>query len=404
MTDYPRPRIDDAPGLTWRSRASGWEARWQARTDLIQLGYLPKTVRLWYGAAPTPLEAAYISDQCNRLQSEMLVWGRGGIQALPSYDGTLRALIRCFQTDVDSKYQKARFHTRVNYDCICRRLDKDHGKEPVVAIDARTLIQWHREWAASGKISMAHSLMVMIRMLMSFGATLLKDPACRETKTVLSDLSFEQGKSRHEILTAEHANAIRAEAHRRGMHSMALAQAIQFEGTLRQKDVIGEMVPLNEPGVSDVIVGNKKWLRGIRWEEIDDNLILRHITSKKLKEVVIDLKLAPMVMEELKLIPNLRTGPVIIHEKTQVPYIAHQFRWLWREIANAAGVPKAVKNMDSRAGAITEATDAGIDLEHIRHAAAHSDIAITQRYARGGEVKTANVMRLRAEHRNKKGT
>lgn len=57
--------------------------------------------------------------------------------------------------------------------------------------------------------------------------------------------------------------------------------------------------------------------------------------------------------------------------------------------------------MDSRAGAISEATDAGADLEHVRHAATHSDIAMTQKYSRGSEDKIAGVQKLRAEHRNK---
>jgi hypothetical protein len=33
-----------------------------------------------------------------------------------------------------------------------------------------------------------------------------------------------------------------------GWHSIALAQAIQFDCALRQKDVIGEWVPESEPG------------------------------------------------------------------------------------------------------------------------------------------------------------
>jgi hypothetical protein len=83
-------------------------------------------------------------------------------------------------------------------------------------------------------------------------------------------------------------------------HSMALAQAFQFDGTMRQKDIIGEWVPLDEPGpLSDVISGNEKWVRGIRFEEIDQNLILRHVTSKRDKLLTIDLKQCPMVMKEL---------------------------------------------------------------------------------------------------------
>jgi hypothetical protein len=78
-------------------------------------------------------------------------------------------------------------------------------------------------------------------------------------------------------------------------------QAFQFECTLRQKDVIGEM----GAAVRARRVGRhhprQKWLRGIVWQEIDENLILRHVTSKKQKMTEVDLKLAPMVMEELQL-------------------------------------------------------------------------------------------------------
>ncbi len=171
---------------------------------------------------------------------------------------------------------------------------------------------------------------------------------------------------------------------------------------LRQKDVIGEWVPINEPGMSDVTTGNSKWFRGLRWEEIDSNMILRHVTSKRQKEVTAELRLAPMVMEEL---PARRaSGPVIICEHTGIPWTAHEFRRHWRKLATAVGVPKTVRNMDSRAGAITEATQAGADLDHIKHAATHSDIGMTQRYSRDAAAKTANVMRKRVEYRNKTGT
>lgn len=73
----------------------------------------------------------------------------------------------------------------------------------------------------------------------------------------------------------------------------------------------------------------------------------------------------------------------------------------WRIVADRAGLPKSLRNQDSRAGGITEATDAGADLEHVRHAATHSNISMTQRYSRGSVEKTANVMQLRQKHRNK---
>ena len=32
-TDKRKPKVDNAPGLTWRELQTGWEARWQARSE-----------------------------------------------------------------------------------------------------------------------------------------------------------------------------------------------------------------------------------------------------------------------------------------------------------------------------------------------------------------------------------
>jgi hypothetical protein len=260
---------------------------------------------------------------------------------------------------------------------------------------------------------MGHAMMGMVRTIVSFGRTFLKCPACRELKADLHDMRFKNAKPRTERLTAEMVEAIRAMAPTMKRRSIALAQAFQFDLMLRQKDVIGEWVPISEPGMSDVIDRNQKWLRGLRWEEIDKNLILRHTTSKRQKDIDPDLNLAPMVMEELRFLARIpqgailrrehlpATGPIVIDEVNDLPWTASEFRHYWRLVANAAGIPKAVKNMDSRAGAISEATDAGAELEHVRHAATHSDIAMTQRYSRGSQDKVAKVMKLRAAHRAK---
>jgi integrase len=204
-----------------------------------------------------------------------------------------------------------------------------------------------------------------------------------------------------------------------------MAQAFQFECTMRQKDIIGEWVPINEPGISDVIYRGRKWLRGLRWEEIDENLVLRHVTSKKDKEAEVDLKLAPMVLEELQeycggqpvvttdpvtkkvtarrdLLPA--AGPVILCEIHAFPWYETEFRRKWRKVANECGIPKNVLNMDSRSGAISEAIAAGVPLEFVRHAATHSDIAQTQQYDRIQAKATRRVMEARIESRKKPGT
>jgi hypothetical protein len=424
MTDngLPKPKIDNAPGLIWRPRKDGWEARWQCRSDIAKAGFRPKSLRMWAGDYPVEEEAQFISEQCQALQAEMLAWHHGGLpQPITTYDGTWKALVGCYQHDKDSPYHKLRYATKMNYDWECDVILKSTivdetgasmimGDALVADAKARHFLRLHEQWTENGqKIAKGHGLIGMVRTLTNFGATILECPHCERVAGILHRQRYEMPKPRTERLTAEYATAIRAKAHECGHPSIALAQAIQFECILRQKDVIGEWVPIAEPGISDVTNGKRKWLRGIRWEEVDQSMILRHITSKRQKPIEVDLRLAPMVMEELSIAYGAgftradlpATGPIIIDENLRLPYVKFRFSKAWREIADACGVPKAVHNMDSRAGAISEATDAGVDLEYVRHAATHSNIAMTQRYSRGSAEKTLVVMQKRAEYRNK---
>jgi len=413
------PKIDNAPGLRWRTIGQNWEARWQARTDLINKGFPTKSQRVWLGKEPTELEIVEIQDGCRRLQDEMLLFSRGG---LPTgghtyvYDGTYKSLINCYQTDPDSTYHKKRYHVRSNHDTLLRRMVIRHGSDEVKDTKARTLLAWHEEWSNGGTmLATAQAIRGQLRVLFTFGATILEDPECERLCGVMSKMRFENPSPRKNFVSAAQADAVRAKAHKWGLHSIAFAQSLQYEGTLRQRDVIGELVPISEPGTSDVIWKGKKWLRGLRWSELDQTFKLVHVTSKKGKTIEIDLMLAPMVLAELAFMAGVQVselrrdmfpaaGPMVTREQDAMPWPASDFRKKWRQLANACGIPRNVWNMDSRSGAITEATDAGAELEDVRHAATHSDISMTQRYSRGAAEKVAKVMRLRVEHRNKSKT
>jgi hypothetical protein len=399
-----RPKIENAPGLTWRQRQSGeWEARWRPRIDLVARGYRRTPQRLWVGSEVTQVDREWISDRCQALQAEMLTWGRGGIPKIDAFDGTIKNLCQIYQADPDSGFRELRYRTRQHYAYLCDRLIKDYGDEALADIGARMFRRWHEEWAAGGKISMGHTMITMLRIVLNFGATILEDEDCGRLAGFLHGMKFKQGKPRDSIITAEQVAAVCTEAHQQGRHSLALAQTLQYELTLRQRDVIGEWVPVSEPGVSAVVNGNQKWLRGLRWDEIDANLILRHTTSKRQKEICVDLKRSPAVMAEFKRFdPRPTAGAIVVNEATGLPYSEVEFRYQWRAIATVAGVPKTVRNQDSRAGAITEALEAGASLDSVRKAATHSDVAMTQRYSRDDTTAIGNVLDRRIAHRNKK--
>lgn len=403
-----KPKIENAPGLTWKPRKDGWEARWQCRSDIAARGFEIKTQRIWEGAWPDAAAERLISSRCQQLQDEMLAWSRrqkdGTLQAV-ALDGTVAALVDAFKTDPDSPFHEKRFATRQHYDTLARILRDELGDRLLEDLTGRDILHWHRKRFAAGKVTMAHGMIGMFRMLVGYGVALQGDEQCLRLKGILSSMRFPMAKPRSSRLTAEQAQELIAKAHEEGFHSIALAQAFQFECMFRQKDVIGEWVPETEPGETEIRYSGHKWLRGLRWEEIDENLVLTHVTSKRGKPITIDLKQAPMVLAELRRLDIIpKRGPVIISEQQKRPYGSQWFRTKWRRLATKAGIPKNVRNMDTRSGAISEGVAAGAKLEHLRHAATHSDLSTTQNYDRSGVESIANVQRLRVEHRNKTGT
>lgn len=314
---------------------------------------------------------------------------------------TLGGLIEAYQTHKASNYHKLRYHVRKNTLTVLRRLSEAYGPTPLPAIRASTIQIWYDGWAGTGKVAMAHSFIAQMRTMFGFGLLMLEEKECERLCITMNKMRFRSVDPRSVWLTADQATAIRKAAREHfGWYSLALAQAIQFELMFRQRDAIGEWVPENEPGESDVRHNGMKWLRGVRWEAIDDNLILRHLTSKRQKIIEVNLRNAPMILEEMEFINNRPlTGPIVINDVTGLPWSANEYRRKWRLVANFCGVPKDVKNCDSRAGAITEATEAGADIEHVRHAATHSDITQTQTYSRGAAKKIENVQQKRLSHR-----
>jgi hypothetical protein len=288
-------------------------------------------------------------------------------------DGRLTSLIDCYQVHPESSFHKLGFGTRKSYISSLGRLQHDLGPEQIDSLDNERLQRQYDEWIVGGHIAMGHSLIGMLRILASFGSTVLKDQSCRILRTTLHHMRFKKAKKKNKPLTIEHVIAIRASARAKGFPSVALAQAIQFESKLGQRDVIGDWVPVGESGTSEVTLNGLKWLRGLRWNEIDENLELRRSTGKNQKPF--DLKRAPMVIEELRAMfckfgePLTRarlppSGPIIKYERTKLPYQSHQFRRVWRLMADAAKIPKDVHNMGSSSA--TDAPpdpDADFDLE-----------------------------------------
>jgi hypothetical protein len=183
---------------------------------------------------------------------------------------TLAGLIHAYQTDPTSTYHGLRYHVRKNHESMLRRLSEQYGHTALSDIRARDIKLWHMGWSQDGKLSVAKAFMSQLSTMSGFGLTMLEDTDCERLSLVLSKLRFPSPKPRKVRLTAQQAEAIRLVAHSFGWHSIALAQAFQFELMLRQKDALGEFVPFTEPGESDIRFRGQKWLRGIRCQPHPD--------------------------------------------------------------------------------------------------------------------------------------
>jgi hypothetical protein len=341
------PAIDKALGENQRERVELLELRKMA-------------VRRHGEIAPASAIPAVPAPQAVEASPEPQIYQKNEREG---FDGRVRSLAKCYCAD--RSFLELRYKTRKHYETLIKFINEGSGDKKVADWKLQDIERLYQGWVQNRTESMARSLIVMLRTLIYFGATILHDSACERLSVVLHRMRFPVLKSRSERLTADHAIAIRREARKMNRASIALAQAFQFDCKLRQKDVIGEWVPTDEPGESDVLDAGNKWLRGLRWEEIDENLVLTHTTSKSQTEIVVDLNLTPMVIQELMLAFGSvarnkmhASGPIIVSEASGLPWYGVEFRRNWRNAADKAGVPRRVKNMDTRAGAISEATNA----------------------------------------------
>jgi hypothetical protein len=396
-------------------------------------------------ALPTHDDWIEIRSLCLTYQKDMLDWAAGKHDDPATFDGTFRSLIRVYQTDPDSPYHNLRYRTAVTRAGYLRILERTKGDRALKELTFRDFKRWYEDEAECP--ARARELMVLVRIVISFGMA-IELPECARLHAIVAGsksggsgaLRLETPRKRDVFLTYDQAKAICAEANHRGRHSIALAQAFMFELNLRQKDVIGEYLPASEPGLSDIVYGDQKWLYGLRRSHISPDLILSKVLSKSLrgrrnagmeasgKIEQFNLRSYPMVMEELAAqsrpaapigpqgylgsahhsdIPTTResgttSGPLIICERTGRPWQATAFSHAWRKIARAVGVPDDVQNRDSRSGGITEGRKSGASLEDLRHHAGHAHLNMTARYDRVDIETRDKVARLRAKSREGK--
>jgi hypothetical protein len=413
MEQQKRP---SAPGLEWR----GDKPRWRASKAAIAKGYRPKNREL-----PRKADRAALIAACERFNAEMKMWLSGRTtKSEPDFDGTFASLLRIYQTAPESSFHELTPSSRYPYNFYLPMLIEEIGARRIQDCDGKDAKRWFKVWGqyskedgSYGKHAKALMCIAVIKAALKFGV-LCKYKGCADFKAILAECGFPGTRRRQYAPTSDQIIAVRKAAHAKGHSPLALAYAIQFEGTNRQTDVMGQWVPLAERVASAVIDGNKKWI-GPTWKDVDQNLVLRFKPSKTSRttgaEVVIDLKACPMVMEELRLIPaEARQGPLIVDPNTRLPYKYRTLQSLWRRgikrkdgtryltgISVDAGIPAEIWNRDLRAGGISEARRAAVPLEDVAKVAGHAHKRTTDGYDRTAQETQQRLMKARLRQRQR---
>lgn len=327
-----------------------------------------------------------IAAQCRAWTDELLADMEGLAQG-PVYDGTIESLILLYRTDENSPFKALKHATRIrDYEPSLKLIRDTVGKRVISQLKGEDFRRWYRQWGTLGRTRRAHGAIRKLRSVLSYGVE-QRLHGCSQAREILSLIRFATPNTRTVKMEYAHAKAICDKALELGRPSIALTQAIQWDTALRRIHVIGEWLPVEEGDTGGIIRGKTKW-QGITAADISaDKVLTVPFTSKGKKATRHDLAACPLVMEVLKKAALPAVGPLIVSEKTKLPYRENYYAQDWREIAGAAEVPKEVWSMDARAGAISEAEEATGNLDAARKMAGHTNARTTLGYVRNDDLE-----------------
>jgi len=359
-------------------------------------GFPDKAIRL-----PSEASREELVELCRGHTADLLRWIadlRTGHEPDARYDGTVRSLSRLYQRHPESPFHSVKRNTRKSYTDSLKIIENTVGARAVHRVTIVDVRSWYRKWRAPKtkggpeRIDRAHDAVSMFRTILRFGFALGHDE-CGTLDGRLATQRFEKGGAREEEMTYQQAAAFVRTAldlGQRGVipewrgRSMAIGVAAQFELALRQKDIIGEWT-------------KAEWSGPFTWDNVP-GWRLRLKTSKNRAAAVFTLTDYPLLFPLLEAVPHEERLGAIVKGERGLPVRERSYRRWFRAIARAAGIRDEVWSMDSRAGAATQADEAGADLKAISDMLTHADTRTTLRYVRRREkgIQLANQARIRS--------
>lgn len=381
-----------APCLKFGGRNSEY-AYWVAPPRFVKAGWQTRRVPLgrFDRSKPVPPELAL---RCRELTQEIVRWYDNEVPKVEP--GTWKWLIGRYQSDEFSPYQSVKANTREGYAYWLGQVEAVMGKVLVAKTTYEMLMRVQQGKEAKGRSTHhIHSWFSALRRVARYGV-LIEAPDAARVSEILSNMRIPTPAARQTFATHEHVMAIVQAADQHKLDAFAAGILIQWWFGLRAVDVRGQRL-------------DGEWADGLTWGMFSDDFSsFQKVISKTRKSLpqayTFDVSAVPGLRERLanlnaSLYPRLKEPdmPIALSKKTGKPYTESGWNQAWRRMRKIAGVPADVWMMDTRAGAITEASQLpGVSISELRNAAQHKDATTTGRYIRSRSDDLNKVVSLRA--------
>lgn len=380
-----------APCVAWGGRNNEY-AYWVAPKRYLVAGWKAKRVPLGRGEYGKP--TTEMAARCRELTREVVQWyEQDEVRVDP---GTWHWLIARYKTDDISPIHSVKANTRKGYLGWLDSVDAVMGRINIQQTNYELLMRIKKGKIDKGRsIHHVHTWFSTLRRVARYGVLIGAEDADRVSQ-ILGNMRLQTPPARQSAARSEHIAAIVAEADRRKMKSFATGTLIQWWFGLRAVDVRGQFLD----GV---------WADGLTWGMFDEDITGFHKviskTARSLPEPYwFDITLVPGLRQRILemrselhrhwLQPHM---PVTLNIKTGKSYTPRGWTSAWATLREAAGVPKDVWCMDTRAGAITDASHIpGVTEMQLRNAAQHKNASTTGRYIRDRSKDINTVVQLRA--------
>jgi hypothetical protein len=338
-----------------------------------------------------------------RLDDWIATQSAGGGPSLPHYDGSVLSACLLYQCHPYSPFHAVKHNTRKSYTDSLKIIETTVGKRLIRNLNVLDVRHWYVEWRrpakkdAPDRVDRAHDAVSMFRTVVRFCAA-LRHPECKQLADELKLVKFEKGGARSEEMNSGQVGAFIKKALEMGQRDvipldrarcMAIGVAAQFELALRQKDIIGDWGGAR----------GQNWTGFFTWENVPGwRWRMRTSKSKYRAAAEFDLTNYGLLYPLLEAVPHDQRQGAIVKGEHGLPVRERSYRKWFRQIARAAGIPDAIWSMDSRAGAATEAEEAGVELDTISEGLTHGS-RTTGRYIRRRATKIAGMAEARARKR-----